>query len=243
METAQESDNRGDLSDVDAAVRPRLGPEALQASLEAVRSAQASARARARRETRWARLIATGALMAIGVTAWAAAHRPPKARAVAARPAVAVAVATPSAATPAVTTAPTEAPPIAAPPREAPAVEQPASSEAVTACDAAFEERNWTAIASTCAAAFEARPHESALAMRMAQAEHRHGHIAAAGGWARKALALDADIPEAYVIVAHADVAAGEARAAADAYRHYLALAPRGWHAPEARRALRAAER
>jgi hypothetical protein len=76
--------------------------------------------------------------------------------------------------------------------------------------------------------------------MRVAQAQHRRGHIAIAADWARKALALDADIPEAFVIVAHAERDAGHERDAAAAYRRYLALAPRGWHAAEARRALRA---
>ena len=75
--------------------------------------------------------------------------------------------------------------------------------------------------------------------MRVAQAQHRRGQIALAAGWARKALALDADIPEAFVIVAHAERSAGHEQAAADAYRRYLTLAPHGWHAAEARRALR----
>jgi predicted TPR repeat methyltransferase len=74
----------------------------------------------------------------------------------------------------------------------------------------------------------------------VAQAQHRRGHIASAADWARKALALDAEIPEAFVIVARAEVGGGHPRAAADAYRRYLTLAPRGWHAAEARRALRA---
>ena len=78
------------------------------------------------------------------------------------------------------------------------------------------------AVASTCAAAFEeARPRESALAMRVAQAQHRRGHIATAADWARKALALDADIPEAFVIVARAEASEGHARPAAGAYRRY----------------------
>ena len=250
METAQENESRQDLADVDPLARFRLGSDELRASLEAVRSAQASARARARTETRWARAIAAGALMAVGATAWAAAHRPPRARATGPRVALA---ATPSVA------APQTAPSIALPPREAPPAVRPASSEAVeptersgaavpgdsggqvALCDAAFEQRSWTAIASTCAAAFEARPRESALAMRVAQAQHRRGRLAISADWARKALAVDADIPEAFVIVARAEVGVGHARAAADAYRRYLTLAPRGWHAAEARRALRAA--
>jgi hypothetical protein len=38
--------------------------------------------------------------------------------------------------------------------------------------------------------------------MRVAQAEHRRGHIAAAGTWAHKAIAIDPTLPEAYAIVA-----------------------------------------
>ena len=241
METTQESEPRQDLADVDPLGRFRLGSDEFRTSLEAVRSAQAAARVRARRETRWARGIAVGALMAIAGTAWAAAHRPPRARArvaVAAAPSVATLPAAPS-------PAPREVPPVDRPSEAVAPTERsgavPGDSGAqVALCDAAFEQRSWTAVASTCAAAFEARPRESALAMRVAQAQHRRGHLADAADWARKALAVDADIPEAYVIVARADVGVGDARAAADAYRRYLALAPRGWHAAEARRALRA---
>jgi hypothetical protein len=251
METAQESESRQSLTEVDPLARPRLGSDELRASLEAVRSAQAAARARARRETRWARGIAAGALMAVAVTAWAAAHRPPRVPAVAAAPRVA------AAATPSVML-PQPAPSIAPPLRESPPANRPAPSETVhptersraavprdssgqvAACDAAFEQRSWTAVASTCAAAFEARPRQSALAMRVAQAQHRRGHLETAADWARKALAVDADIPEAFVIIARADVGAGHPQTAADGYRRYLALAPRGWHAAEARRAVRA---
>jgi hypothetical protein len=255
METAQAGESRTELAEVEV-VRPLLGAGEVQASLEAVRSAQASARARARRETRWARLIAGGALMAVGATAWAAAHRLPKSRAGAAAP---TAVATPTAPAPAPApllaaepreTAPAERPaPVALPaPVTTPApAEQPGAAVAgdfpVTLCDAAFEQRSWTAVAATCTAAFGVRPKDSALAMRVAQAEHRRGHTATAADWARKALALDKDLPEAYVLVARAEVSAHDASAAADAYRRYLTLAPRGWHAAEARRALRAAAR
>jgi hypothetical protein len=250
METAQEIDSPQVLAEVDPVARLRLGPDELRASLEAVRSAQTAARARARRETRWARVIAASALMAIGATAWAAAHRPPRTGAVATSPRIAAAaapVATPEAA-PAIAPAPLEAPPAERPApseRLAPSERSGAAVSGdvggqVAPCDAAFAQRNWSAIASTCATAFGARPQDGALAMRVAQAQHRRGHIATAAEWARKALALDADIPEAFVIVAHAEVGAGHARAAGDAYQRYLALAPRGWHAAEARRALRA---
>lgn len=244
METAQEGESRQELSEGEPMVGLRLGADDLRTSLEAVRRAQSAARSRARRETRWARLVAVGALMAVGATAWAAVHRPRKERPVAAAPTVATA---PQVA------APQAAPSIATPPKESPPAERPASTETVAPtvavaggavgmselCDAAFEQRNWTAITATCSAAFELHPQDGALAMRVAQAHHRHGRVATAAEWARKAIAIDADTPEAFVIVAHAEAGAGHPRAASDAYRRYLALAPRGWHAAEARRALR----
>jgi hypothetical protein len=246
METAHETESQQVLTEADPLARPRLGAEAVRASLEAVRVAQVAARARARRETRWARLIAAGALTAMGVTAWAAAPRPARARA--AVPSVAAASLPPAAAPQPPAPSPSEAPaaaaaaPSVAPlPAEKIAVAAADSEARVAPCDEAFAQRNWAAIASTCTAAFAARPQDSALAMRVAQAEHRRGHVAAAADWARKAIALDKEIPEAFVIVARAEVAEGHARAAADTYQRYLALAPRGWHAAEARRAVRAA--
>jgi hypothetical protein len=46
-------------------------------------------------------------------------------------------------------------------------------------------------------------------------------------------------LAEGFVIVAHAESHAGHPEAAVEAYRHYLGLAPRGWHASEARAAVR----
>jgi hypothetical protein len=246
METAQEGEAGQELSQAEPVARSRSLSDGVRASLEAVRNAQVAARARARRETRWARLIAVGAITAVGFTALAAARRPPKARGVSTSPGIA-------AQAPADVAAPS---PGIQPPHELPSADAPAPVAAVAPaerspaplpdeldgpvarCDSAYERRNWLAIASTCASAFGARPQDSALAMRVAQAQHRRGHIADAADWARKALAVDAEIPEAFVIVAHAETRAGHAQAAGDAYRRYLALAPRGWHAAEARRAL-----
>ena len=174
--------------------------------------------------------------MAVGFTALAAAHRPMKTHPVSAAPGI----------------APQASVQVEAPPEKPSAASFVASTERsqsplpdglgdpVAQCDSAFARRDWTAISATCAAASGARPRDSALAMRVAQAQHRRGHIADAAVWARKALALDAEIPEAFAIVAHAEIRAGHSREAADAYRQYLTLAPRGWHSAEARRALRA---
>jgi hypothetical protein len=257
METAQPSEAPQDVVEVDLPSRRLSGSEEFRASLEAVRSAQAAARARARRETRWARVIAVGFLMAAGATAWAAAHRPTKertkARAITTTPSVAAATVPPSIATPEATPSlaprPPEAPPVAppAPPVAIAPTERFGAAikgddgDRVALCDAAFANRSWPSVASTCVAAFEARPRDSALAMRVAQAEHRRGHSAIAADWARKALALEADLPEAFVLIARAEKESGHATTAADAYRRYLTLAPRGWHAAEAHRALAAA--
>jgi tetratricopeptide (TPR) repeat protein len=249
METAQESESGQGGAEIDPLTRNRLsGAEEVQASLQAVRSAQAAARARARKETRWARVIAAVGLMAMGVTAWAAVQRTPRARPAVARPkpavAAAPAVAKP-AAPPSIAPPPIEAPPALAQalvPAARPVAATVSEAEgkvAMALCDAAFEQRSWPSIAATCATAFQAQP-ESGLAMRVAQAQHRRGQVATAADWARKAIALDAGVPEAYVLVARAEVAAGRPGAAAEAYRRYLTLAPRGWHAGEARRAIRA---
>jgi hypothetical protein len=162
-------------------------------------------------------LVAGGALLAVGATAWATVRRPSHDGS-------------------------------AAPPAERPASVERAAPVPVAAapvddgryaawCDAAFEQRSWTAIAATCPTAFAARPQASDLAMRVAQAEHRRGHAALAAEWARKALAVDPSLAEAHVIVARGEHGADRT----DAYRRYLKLAPQGWHAREARRALRAA--
>jgi hypothetical protein len=114
-----------------------------------------------------------------------------------------------------------------------------ARAQALAACTDAYEGHRWRTAAETCAAAFEASPRESALAMKVAQAQHARAHYADAGAWAQRAIALEGADPEAFVILAHAERRAGHPAAARAAYRRYLSLAPRGWHASEARAALR----
>ena len=123
---------------------------------------------------------------------------------------------------------------------------EPQSSEAreraLAACNTAYDRHRWRSAAEACGTAFEAQSRDASLAMKVAQAQHARSHYAEAGVWARRALALDgvgADVdPEAFVIVAHAERRAQNPVAARTAYRRYLALAPRGWHASEARAAL-----
>jgi tetratricopeptide (TPR) repeat protein len=223
----------------------RLNVEEMRASLSAVRAAQAEARARNRRETLKARVLVGTAVVtfAVGVVATRtrAAHGSS-----ARRPTVA------EIAAPAVNAAPASVAPLgAAPPAplEPPSPPVPAQisgpdragdASVVAECEALVGRHLWRQAAQPCALAVEARPNEAGLALALAQAEHARNRLADAEHWAQRAIALDPSLPEAFVIRAHAEAHAGDSRAAARDFRRYLSLAPRGWHAKEARAALRA---
>jgi tetratricopeptide (TPR) repeat protein len=98
----------------------------------------------------------------------------------------------------------------------------------------------WRLSPEACARAFEADPTNAPLALAIAHAEHGNGRLAVAAQWANRALALDPNAAEAYVMIGRADAKDGRHDDARAAYRHYLELAPRGWHAAEARAAVRA---
>ncbi|HET6148995.1 MAG TPA: hypothetical protein VFH68_15765 [Polyangia bacterium] len=240
--------------------------EELRASLAAVRAARDAAQTRMRRDTRRVRLVsvmfvaafAAGALAIIGhfrgVRARAGARRSPVSvvAAPAERPPGPSLAQGPEGAgsglAPAGAPTPLEPPPTrgAGSPAAGPAVEAapaPDLAETLGACNQAYESRRWPAATEACAHAAELRPRDASLAMKVAQAFHARGRYADAGNWARRALELDDVDPEALVIVAHAERRAGHAGAARSAYRRYLVLAPRGWHAAEARAAVRPIDR
>jgi Tfp pilus assembly protein PilF len=98
----------------------------------------------------------------------------------------------------------------------------------------------WRQAAEPCALAVKARPDDATIVLGLAQSEHARNRLAEAGEWAKRAIALDPNLAEAFIIQAHAEARAGDAGAAAQDFRRYLSLAPRGWHAREARAALRA---
>lgn len=223
-------------------VRLSLSDEA-RASLEAVRTAQEVARRRARQQTRRARLWF---LTVVGGVAVAAVFGPRVARGWQGRPrTVAAALPAPAA---------TEPAPMPAPADAVAAVPQPASATAATpttvkesagdstGCDpAAIRTAPWRASPEACAQAFEAHPGNASFALAVAQADHAHGRLPEAAQWANRALAVDPNAAEAYVIIARAERHAGRQPQALAAYRHYLELAPRGWHRTEARGVLRRA--
>jgi len=107
-------------------------------------------------------------------------------------------------------------------------------------CDTALiRSAPWRLSPEACARRFDANPNDAVLALAIAHAEHARGHRADAAQWAKRALSLDANAAEAYVLIARADVEGGRHDDARAAYKHYLDLAPHGWHQAEARAALR----
>jgi Flp pilus assembly protein TadD len=112
-----------------------------------------------------------------------------------------------------------------------------APEDASARCESQFKARTWRSAIESCNAAFDATP-SPALAMRSAHARFSHGDAAGAGIWARNALELGSADPDAYVLIGHAEQAAGKRRKAIAAYRRYLELAPRGWHAARLRAAI-----
>lgn len=219
-------------------VRLSLSDEA-RASLEAVRAAQEVARRRARQQTRRARLWL---LTMMGGVAVAAVFGPRFARGWPRHAPVArAALPSPPSTTPAAIAAPPESAPPVSPPAVSPTKALDGTPPA-TGCDpTAIQTAPWRASPEACARAFESEPTNASFALAVAQAEHAHGHLAEAARWANRALAVDPDAAEAYVIVARAEAQAGRPPQAVAAYRHYLELAPRGWHRSEARAALRRA--
>ncbi len=240
-------------------------PEGARLSLEAVRVAQEAARVRARRQTLHTRIWFAAALAAVAATAFAMAPRVSRwaesraRKATIARPAPVVrgpvtpassppAVAAPTSAAavsvPAAQPGPTERPAMERPATEAAPITTPAKAHAVAAaaaasdrgCDTALiRSAPWRLSPDACARAFDENPTNARLALAIAHAEHVRGRGADAAQWAKRALSLDPNAAEAYVLIARAAAEAGRQDDARAAYARYLELAPRGWHQAEAR--------
>ena len=220
----------------------------MRASLLAVHAAQAEARARNRRETTMARVLVGTAVVtfAVGLVATrtrTARETQPRGPAVAAtvslaeRPAPMLAAPKLAAPISAARAAPSEAQAFAAP--ETSTGDGTATAGAVAECEMLCNRHRWRQAAEPCAVAIETRPNDPAILLGLAQSAHARNHLAEAGQWAKRAIALDPSLAEAFIIEAHAEARVGDAAAAARDFRRYLALAPRGWHAKEAREALR----
>lgn len=232
----------------------------VRASLAAVQAARAAAEMRLQRESRRLRVLTMAFLAVVAAGTFAlAGHLRARRRAAAEARAAAAAHAAAVSDRPALTaaafalTVDSSGPSGAAPASEAAApssgddlvavtpVDTGARDAALAACREAYDRHRWRSAVDACASAFEVAPRDAAVAMKVAQAQHARAHYADAGDWARRALALEDADPDAYVILAHAERRAGHPVAARNAYHQYLLLAPRGWHAAEARAALRGA--
>jgi len=93
----------------------------------------------------------------------------------------------------------------------------------------------WRLSPQACARAFESDSSNAALALAIAHAEHGNGRLAEAAQWAKRALSLDPNAAEAYILIARASAEGGRHEDAHAAYQRYLELAPRGWHQAQAR--------
>ena len=86
-----------------------------------------------------------------------------------------------------------------------------------------------------CPAAFAADPTAAGIAVALAKIEFDRGRGARAVEWGRKAIAIDENLADAYVFVGGGEQMAGHGKAAKEAYRRYLELAPKGRYAADVR--------
>ncbi|HEY4187673.1 MAG TPA: hypothetical protein VGP07_21525 [Polyangia bacterium] len=220
-------------------------PEAVRASLEAIKVAQLAARERARRDTWQARAVVVGVAAAVVIGGLVVLPRVRTGRAANAATAATI----PKRAPAAIEKAPPVAVPASGGALAATVAELPAAKESSPvaapgaalsdACRDSYQGKRWRAAAAACTTAFNAHPDDASLALRVAEAEYARDHLDEARGWARRTLALDAKQVDGLAILGLSEQRAGHGEAAARAFRRYLTLAPRGWHATEARAALR----
>jgi hypothetical protein len=120
----------------------------------------------------------------------------------------------------------------AAPTPAAPAVE---AAEARGKCMETVREKRGKQILSVCALAFDADPGAADIAVLLAKTEFDRGRSAQALAWGKKAIAADPKAAEAYVFIGGAEQNVGHGKAAREAYRRYLELAPTGRYAGDLR--------
>jgi outer membrane biosynthesis protein TonB len=184
--------------------------------------------------------IATVGVVAIGLLIWGGPSSPGPAS---------VAVLSPAAAAPPPPAPPPPTPPPVAPvPAPTAAIAQPAAVSVPAAapaaepapepvadsapleqsCRDAAARKRPKEVLDSCGRAFEARPAAADLAVLVAESELDRGRLASALTWARKAVAVDPTIADAYVFIGTAEQQAGHGVAARTAYQRYLELAPAG---------------
>ncbi len=141
--------------------------------------------------------------------------------------------------------APTEEKPAEAKPKEVEptlAATAPAAGAAVDTatvvrdrCNKAIRAKRGRQILAACTDAFAADPSAADVAVALAKTEFDRGRSAQAFVWGKKAIAADPNAAEAYVFIGGAEQNAGHGKAAKEAYKRYLELAPGGRYASDLR--------
>ncbi|MCG5054037.1 MAG: response regulator [Myxococcales bacterium] len=134
---------------------------------------------------------------------------------------------------PAVDNAPTEGSPTAMVAPEASSVSE--TEAALEACRKAYGRERYKPIMTACRKALSLRPDDARLMVMLAHAELDRGHSGAALRWARKAVAADPKIADAYVFIGEVEQEGGNKDGARAAYRRYLELEPNGRYARDLR--------
>ncbi len=114
----------------------------------------------------------------------------------------------------------------------------PQASEAATAesaCRKAYASEKYRAIIDNCRRALELNADDARLMVMMAHAELDRGRNSTALRWARKAVAVDPKLPDAYVFIGEIEQEVGNNAGAKAAYSKYLELAPTGKYASDLR--------
>jgi hypothetical protein len=134
--------------------------------------------------------------------------------------------------------APTPAPvrPLLGTPSALGLADKPAPGAAALArCTKAIDKKRSKEILSACPAALAANPAAADIAVALAKTEFDRGRSGHALEWGKKAIAIDPNAADAYVFVGAGEQMAGHGKAAREAYRRYLELAPKGRYAADVR--------
>jgi hypothetical protein len=128
-----------------------------------------------------------------------------------------------------------EAKPLLADTKVAPAVDAP---DPQARCAKAMQSKRTKDVLATCPdalAADPAAPTAVDIAVTLAKIEFDRGRVSQASMWSKKALAADPNAADAYVFLGGAEQTAGHGKAAKEAYKRYLQLAPTGRYASDLR--------
>lgn len=102
-------------------------------------------------------------------------------------------------------------------------------------CKQAIGNKRNKEILAACPIAFAADSGRADIAVALAKIEVDRGRFAQAYAWGKKAIVGNPDLADAYVFIGAAEQNAGHGKAAKEAYKQYLRLAPSGRYAADMR--------